>query len=433
MARASNPILARQAATDIVRQLRDAGHIAYFAGGCVRDALLGLSPTDYDVATDATPPAVRALFRSTDEVGAAFGVVLVHQRVEFPTGGRERVSVEVATFRSDGPYTDARRPDTVRFSDPQSDAARRDFTINALFLDPLAPPDADTPPSAGGRIIDYVSGLADLRARILRAVGDPAKRLAEDHLRALRAVRFAARLDLRIEPATAEAIRRDAAELRGVSRERIGEELRRMLAHPTRARALSLLQQLTLDGPVLAEPPRDSPLPTIDHLPPSVSPMLTLAAWCLDRAAAAHAGLGEQAAIDLKRRLAAALCLSNDESSELAETLVGHQLLVRAWTAAGTARRKRWASTDWFAGALDLARPAHPALIDSILAETNKLQMDGIGLAPPPLVTGDHLAAAGMKPGPVFRRILDEVYDAQLEGRVSTPAQAMELAARLYV
>lgn len=434
MARATNPNLARQAATGIVRALRDAGHTAYFAGGCVRDALLELHPTDYDVATDATPPTVRALFRSTDEVGAAFGVVLVHQRI-----GPERITVEVATFRSDGPYTDARRPDIVHFSDPQSDAARRDFTINALFLDPLAEPSPAAPPlpaGTSGRIIDYVSGLADLRARIIRAVGDPAKRLAEDHLRALRAVRFAARLGFTIEPATAAAIRRDAAELRGVSRERIGDELRRMLAHPTRADAVALLQRLTLDGPVLNEPTRDPPLPTVRALsadPAPVSPMLPLAAWMLDRAAAAHAGLGEQAIADLKRRTRAALCLSNEESDELAAILRGHQLLVRAWSAAAIARRKRWASSTWFGDSLRLVATAHPTLATQISADANTMRTDGTGLSPPPLITGDHLSAAGMKPGPVFRRILEEVYDAQLEGRISTVAQAMELAATLYV
>ena len=182
---------ARQAATWIVRTLHDAGHIAYFAGGCVRDGLLGLHPTDFDIATDAPPQRVQGLFKRTAEVGAAFGVVLVHvtpEEMGAPGGRRDAVSVEVATFRSDGPYTDARRPDVVHFSDPQSDARRRDFTINALFLDPLQPADEATrsvgAPDLQGRVIDYVGGVADLKGRVLRAVGDPEKRLAEDHLRA---------------------------------------------------------------------------------------------------------------------------------------------------------------------------------------------------------------------------------------------------------
>jgi poly(A) polymerase len=438
MARATDPILARQVATDVVRRLRDAGHTAYFAGGCVRDALLNLRPTDFDIATDATPAVVRTLFRSTDEVGAAFGVVLVHQKVDAPSGARERVTVEVATFRSDGPYTDARRPDSVSFSDPQSDAARRDFTINALFLDPLAEPEPGAGGGgAGGRVIDFVHGLDDLNARILRAVGDPAKRLAEDHLRALRAVRFAARLSFTLDLATAEAIRRDAAELRGVSRERIGDELRRMLGHPSRAAALMLLQQLTLDGPVLNEPSREASLPTVNSLAAKpdqpISPMLGLAAWCLDRAGAAHAGLGEEAVAELRSRFRSALCLSNDEGEELKGLLTGHHYLVRAWSAASIARRKRWGASAWFGGAMALASHAHADLCQQIRSDSIKMQTDGIGLNPPPLVTGDDLSAAGMKPGPAFRRILDGVYDAQLEGQITNRDQAMELAARLYV
>src|SRR5690606_2867641 len=182
---------------DIASTLRSHGHIAYFAGGCVRDALLGHPPTDYDIATDATPDRVQSLFDRTAAVGAHFGVVLVKRR---------GVTVEVATFRSEGPYSDQRRPDSVTFSDPESDAQRRDFTINALFLDPLA----GGHQSDGGQVIDFVGGQRDLQQKVVRAVGDPDQRLAEDHLRALRAVRFAARLGFRLDEPTAEAIRRHA-------------------------------------------------------------------------------------------------------------------------------------------------------------------------------------------------------------------------------
>src|SRR5688572_17117161 len=252
MARAADPAQARAAATEIVARLRGSGHAAYFAGGCVRDELLGLHPTDYDVATDAPPQRIRELFPRTAEVGAAFGVMLVHL---YRAGGGG-ITVEVATFRAEGPYSDARRPDTVRFSDAPTDAARRDFTINALFLDPLAAPDA---PAIEGHVVDYVGGVADLRAGVVRAVGDPHQRLAEDHLRALRAVRFTARLGFALDPATADAVRQHAAELRGVSRERIGEEVRRMMGHPSRARAAELLAQLGLDVPVLEEPAAAAP------------------------------------------------------------------------------------------------------------------------------------------------------------------------------
>lgn len=435
MARASDPIIAREVAVSIVRTLRAAGHVAYFAGGCVRDALLGLSPTDFDVATDATPPKVRSLFRSTDEVGASFGVVLVHERVGGAGGaggvGGSRVTVEVATFRSDGPYTDSRRPDSVHFSDPPTDAARRDFTVNALFLDPLVPGDAGEP----GRVIDFVSGLADLRAKVIRAVGVPDQRLAEDHLRALRAVRFAARFGFTIEPGTSSAIQRHAAELRGVSRERIGEELRRMLEHPSRATALELLQELGLDEPVLNEPTRKAALATVAGVAPgrAASPMLALAAWMLDRNAAVQGGLGAEAVADVKRRARAALCLSNEESDELGGLLLNHQQLIRAWTAAAIALRKRWACGAWFESACRLAAVAHPDLVSQVRADVATLAADGIGLAPRPLVTGDDLNAAGFRAGPVFGRVLAGVYDAQLEGRVRTFDAAMELAAKLYV
>jgi len=250
MAQHANPVLARQAATAIARTLRDHGHIAYFAGGCVRDELLGLRPTDYDVATDAPPKRVQSLFRKTASVGASFGVILV---ADFGP------HVEVATFRAEGPYTDKRRPDHITFATPEEDARRRDFTINALFLDPLA---AEDSPSINGHIVDLVNGLDDLKAGIIRAVGDPDNRLDEDHLRALRAVRFASRFNFQIEPRTRDAITRHARLLSGVSRERIGDELRKMLTsgrdtdpdaiHQPRPPAASTTPSLLLPPPLAA-------------------------------------------------------------------------------------------------------------------------------------------------------------------------------------
>ncbi|MEK6703872.1 MAG: CCA tRNA nucleotidyltransferase, partial [Planctomycetota bacterium] len=230
----------RHAAVVVVRALQEAGHVAYFAGGCVRDELLGLTPSDYDVATDATPDRIASLFRRTAAVGASFGVMLVKEGQSV---------IEVATFRADGTYLDNRRPDSVRFSTPQDDARRRDFTVNALFLDPL-----DTQSGPGGRVIDHVGGLGDLARRVIRAVGDPDQRLGEDHLRALRAVRLSAKLGFSISPETAEAIARHTGELSGVSRERIGDEVRLMLGHPTRSIAIDLLQGLGLDAAVLGAP-----------------------------------------------------------------------------------------------------------------------------------------------------------------------------------
>lgn len=434
MARASDPTRARAGATWIVRRLRENGHTAYFAGGCVRDALLGLHPTDYDVATDAVPGRVRALFPRTAEVGAAFGVVLVTVPGEHcaPASGQRGpgagVTVEVATFRSDGPYSDARRPDRVHFSDPKSDAERRDFTINALFVDPITPDGTD-------KVIDFVGGVDDLNTRVLRAVGNPDKRLAEDHLRALRAVRFAARLNFAIEPATAAAITRHASELKGVSRERIGEELRRMLAPastvPTaRADALRLLESLTLDAPVLNEAHTTSSLLITSGLAGPVRISTALAAWLTDRTG----GLLPRAQIrDTVRRWRAALCLSNEEAWDLGNVLDELAALDTEWEGAGVALRKRIANKPSFGPALQILRPLLPDRASNIDQEVGILRMDGIGLGPSPLVTGDDLVASGQKPNPQFRRILDEVYDAQLEGRIRSKSEAMELAGRLCV
>ncbi len=399
--------------------LRDAGHVAYFAGGCVRDELLGLTPSDYDVATDAPPVRISALFRRTSEVGASFGVVLVKSH---------GVAVEVATFRSEGPYSDRRRPDTVHFSDAPTDARRRDFTINALFLDPL---DAGSAPQSprGGRVIDYVGGTEDLGRRVLRAVGDAEQRLAEDHLRALRAVRLTARLELALDSATGSAIARHARELAGVSRERIGEELRKMLAHPARARAAVLLHELGLDAPVLDEPSRAwLPGGALANLEGSGVPVTSaLAAWALDRGVTPDATGGGEVA----RRWRRALCLSNEETEELKRAIAGVGVLEREWPGLGVARRKRAAGSAWFGESLRLVRIRNAARGEAIGTEVEALAGTDSGIAPPPLVTGDDLIAAGLPPGPGFKVVLDLVYDAQLESRVRTPAEARTLALRL--
>jgi tRNA nucleotidyltransferase/poly(A) polymerase len=444
MARATDPIRAKQAATHIVRTLQGAGYVAYFAGGCVRDGLLGLHPTDYDVATDAPPQRVRALFPRTAEVGAAFGVVLVHVTPD-DAGNRasaqQLVSVEVATFRSDGPYSDARRPDTVRFSDPRSDAQRRDFTINALFLDPLAPADDSgatlAPGDLQGRIIDFVGGVEDLKRRIVRAVGDPDRRLAEDHLRALRAVRFAARLGFTLDVTTGEAITRHAAALRGVSRERIGEELRRMLAHPARAAALGMLQRLTLDAPVLNEAPLNAPLAITAGLPANAGTTTALAAWAVDRETARRgigtAWLSDVTGDEVARRWRGALMLSNDETQDLEDELSDSWAITQRWIGMRVSQRKRLAARPVFGKSLQIVRAWNRAVADGVEKDIARLAGDGVGINPEPLVTGDDLVTAGMKPGPRFKGVLDEVRDAQLEGRLKNKQEGMELARRLSV
>ncbi|MBI1189083.1 MAG: CCA tRNA nucleotidyltransferase [Tepidisphaera sp.] len=401
----------RDAASRIVETLRRAGHTAYFAGGCVRDELLGRTPDDYDVATDATPERVMTLFPRSGEVGKSFGVVLVQ------APGSRHV-VEVATFRSDGQYTDSRRPDSVRFSTPEEDAARRDFTVNALFLDPIT-----------GNILDFVGGQADLAARLLRAVGRPEARLAEDHLRALRAVRLAAKLAFTIEPATAHAIRTHAKDLRGVSRERVGDEIERMLTNPARARAAALLRDLNLEPPVLDWTGRQASGPSLAALPPHASYIAALAAWALDL------GLepGDAPREALVTSWRQSLCLSNEHRDGLAAVLAGVEVLRGPWPAAGVAAQKRLAAKREFETILTVLYTLDLPRAESTRSRVRELALTPSGIAPPPFLTGDDLISLGLKPGPAFRRILDAVYDAQLEDRVQTFEQARELAGSLSV
>lgn len=396
---------AREAALSVVRRLREAGHVAYFAGGCVRDELLGLEPKDFDVATDATPDRIESVFSRTARVGAAFGVVLVRQ------GGR---SIEVATFRSDGPYSDRRRPDHVVFSTPEADARRRDFTINALFLDPLE----------GDRVIDFVGGQDDLRVRLIRAVGDPEARLAEDHLRALRGVRLAARLGFAIEEATAGSIRRHASDLRGVSRERIGEELRKMMGHATRVRAVELIEGLGLDAPVLEETAqRCRRLAALGCLEGKEAGFgMTLAAWSMDRSAG---GRPEPGIVDRLRR---ALALSNEERSELSGTLRLVEEMQGGWRRLSVAARRRMTDEAVFLGSVWCLRGVDEGLATEIEAEARAW-----GRNPEPWVTGEDLVGLGLKPSPRYKTLLGRVYDAQLEGRVRTREEALELLSRWVV
>ena len=419
-----HPAPARDDATAVVRTLRDAGHVAYFAGGCVRDLLLGLVPKDYDVATDAPPPRVRQLFRNTQAVGAAFGVILVRLG---------RSTIEVATFRTDGTYTDGRRPDTVTFATAEDDAKRRDFTINGLFMDPLD----------GDRVIDFVGGRADLDGRLIRAIGNPDERFAEDHLRLLRAVRFAARLRFEIEPVTADAIRHHAVELPRISPERIGDEMRRILSSQGRLLALSNLQDLGLAEQVFRLMPVDG-----DH-PPSFGPLgsvyllqplsfgAALAGLALDwrwQRAGGHVDprrwLVKPEVTRAVRSMRLGLKLSNDESSEMEQTLLGAGAMA-AEPEPSVAAKKRFLATPTATHAMGLlaalaavglrGQRFHPPLQHLEALSTDEL-------APPPLVTGDDLTAAGATPGPAFKRALDAAYDAQLEDRVTDKATALALA-----
>lgn len=391
----------REAAAAVATQLESAGFTAYFAGGCVRDELMGHAPADYDVATNATPDQIRGLYPGARGVGEHFGVMLVRQ------GGR---TIEVATFRGEGAYADGRRPGHVSFSDERTDALRRDFTINGLFMKP-----------ATGEVIDHVGGRADLASRTLRAIGDADARLEEDRLRLLRAVRFAARFGFEMEPATREAVRRHAPELRGVSRERVGHEVRRMLAHDSRAAAIGLIETLGL-APVTLLEDGACEIARVRALAADASVHAVLAAWMLDRASALPWP-------ERLSRWSAALILSNAEVDAVAAALRARDALRDRWDGLGVAGRKRLAAGPGFDDALALLEAERDARVAGIRATVAELARTG--LAPTPWVDGHALQGLGLKPGPSFRRILDAVYDAQLEGRVETPDEARTLALRV--
>ncbi|MEK6258161.1 MAG: CCA tRNA nucleotidyltransferase [Planctomycetota bacterium] len=402
----------REFAVEIVRKLRAAGHTALLAGGCVRDLLLGREPKDYDVATTARPEQVRELFghRRTLAVGASFGVIVV-------TGPREAGHVEVATFRTEGPYHDGRRPESVAFCTPEEDAQRRDFTINGMFYDPI-----------DARVLDFVGGEADLAARVLRAIGDPHERMREDKLRMLRAVRFAATLDFALDEITAAAVREMADEIVVVSQERIAQELRRMLVDPHRRRAVELCADVRLLNVILPELGGERepegirlPLRKLDELTLLQQPSFELAFATL-----LHSLPARPVVYDICHRLR----LSNDETDRI-EWLVAHQDDLADAPSQMPARLKRTLAhpyRDDLIALLRVKRLAHAAdmqpvlFCDEYLAKTPQSIID-----PPPLMTGDDLKSLGLKPGPEFRTLLDAVRDAQLNGEIATHEQALVL------
>ncbi len=404
----------REFAVRVVRRLREAGHEALWAGGCVRDELLGLVPADYDVATSARPEEVRRLFRRTVAVGMAFGVV----EVIGPRTPAGPLMVQVATFRSDVSYSDGRRPDAVTFSSAREDALRRDFTINGMFYDPLE-----------DRLIDYVGGRDDLRARLLRAIGDPALRFTEDKLRLLRAVRMATRFDLTIEPATEAAVRAMAPQITVVSAERIADELRGLLIHPRRARGVGLLYETGLAAAILPELRGLDSLAPGGHVPrvlgllgPECSFPLAFAALLQD--------VGWRTASEVCQRLK----LSNAERARVEWLIRNRQYLCDAKQMRPSALKTV------------LAHPGSRELLalhraDALAAGRSTEHVDyceqllkqwtDADLNPPPLVTGHDLARHGLKPGPLFKRLLGAVREAQLDGTVTNQAEALALAERV--
>lgn len=420
------PPCRRADATAVLRRLREAGHDAYFAGGCVRDVLLGVEPADWDVATDAPPKRVRELFPRTQAVGQAFGVILVYHGSSV---------VEVATFRSESGYADGRRPGRIRFTTAREDAARRDFTINGLFLDPLD----------GDRIIDFVGGQEDLAARRLRAIGDPQERFREDHLRVLRAVRFAARFGLTIEQATAAAMLAAAPMLTRISPERCGEELRLMLCPPSRTAAWRLLWQfralhvlfrfLPMADAARFDEQRSPFMRLSPGRPAAFGLALAAGVLCAQVAAGAderalRASFGRQSAARAVRAMRQSLRISNDESDDMAGALEGLSPLL-ADEHPGVAALRRFLMRPTAPMSRELLEALHAAgffrqRIEWLRAELARWQAEHP--PPAPLITGDDLKAAGLEPGPLFKRILDAVYDAQLEGRIADRDAAMAMA-----
>ena len=394
----------RDFAMEVVRQLHDAGYEALWAGGCVRDQLLGNSPKDYDVATSALPEQVREVFgkRRTIAVGASFGVIVV-------LGPKQAGQIDVATFRADVSYSDGRRPDSVRFTTAEEDASRRDFTINGLFYDPI-----------DERVIDYVGGEADLATGVVRAIGDPTARFAEDRLRMLRAVRFSATLRFELDSHTAQAVREQSQAICEVSPERIGIEMKRMLSDPERGEAVALLQSTGLLSHVLP-PLKDVSDEAIVRIRERLDRLqvacgsLGLAATLLD--AANHDQVAEAGR---------ALRWTNKEVHHAA-WLVDHQ------NALDGAENRPWSEVQpvlAHEGSCDLVELRAATLgqrdaTDAFCRE--KLMLAPEQLNPSPLVEGADLIAAGQAPGPQFKELLNRARAAQLDGIVKSKQEALEL------
>ena len=443
-------------ASSIIRTLRGRGFQAYLVGGCVRDLLLQREPADYDVATSATPAQVMEIFPDTYAVGAQFGVVLVplpeEQRANGDDGAVAKSStVEVAAFRSDVCYSDGRHPDEVRFSgDPREDVARRDFTINGMMLDPTS-----------GEVLDFVGGQSDLEAGIIRAIGDPERRFGEDKLRMLRAVRFAARFEYAIENDTLLAIQRRAREISIVSRERVRDELTKMLTEGHARRAFLLLDETGLLREVLPEisamkgveqPPEFHPegdvfehtLLLLKNLPLPCPATLAWGALLHDVGKPAtfriapdrirfdnHVDVGVKIAEEICERLR----FSNSDTAQVL-ALVDNHMRFGHVTRMKESTLKKFLRLPRFEEHLALHRAdslaSHGNLSTYELIREKLAETPPENIRPKVLITGDDLIAAGYAPGPRFREILEAVEDAQLEGRLSSREAAMEFVEREF-
>jgi len=446
----------RDFAISIIETLRQQGFQAYLVGGCARDLLLKREPADYDIATSATPAQVMEIFPDTYAVGAQFGVVLVplpeDQRARREESTLPKVkAVEVATFRSDLGYSDGRRPDEVRFSqDPREDVARRDFTINGMMLDPVS-----------GDVLDFVGGRRDLDAGIIRAVGEPERRFAEDKLRMLRAVRFAARFEYAIEAETLAAIQGLAHEIRVVSCERIRDELTKMLTEGHARRAFLLLDESGLLKKVLPEisemkgveqPPEFHPegdvfvhtLLLLENLPQPCPPTLAWGALLHDVGKPAtfrvapdrirfdnHVDVGVKIAEEICERLR----FSNHDAAQVL-ALVDNHMRFGHVARMKESTLKKFLRLPGFEEHLALHRAdslaSHGNLSTYEFIREKLAEIPPEKICPTALVTGDDLIAAGYPPGPRFREILEAVEDAQLEGRLLSRDTALEFVRREF-
>jgi len=425
----------RTTATALVATLRDHGFIAYFAGGCVRDRLMGNPPKDYDIATNATPTEIAKLFPRHRMVGAHFGVVLVHyQGMDF----------EVATFREDGSYGDGRRPDDVCFSTPEKDAQRRDFTINGLFENPL-----------DGEIIDFINGRQDIDSRCIRAIGNPNERFQEDYLRLLRAIRFAARFKFKIEPATWAALCDHSAKVAEISMERVREELRQILIHPNRLCGFDLLVESGIMAHVLPEiialqgceqpaefhPEGDVFVHTrimLGMLPDDASETLVWAVLLHDIAKPAtltidvdgrirfngHDKVGAEMAEEILRRLRSPNALIND----VAEMVSQHMNFMNV-TRMKRSTLRRFIGRPTFDDEIELHRvdcaSSNGITENYAFVIEKQREFASEPVIPPPLITGKDLIERGWKPGPDMGELLTEFQNMQLDGTLSDRESAI--------
>ncbi|MCH2026845.1 MAG: CCA tRNA nucleotidyltransferase [Verrucomicrobiales bacterium] len=426
----------KEEATKVISKLQQSGYLAYFAGGCVRDLLRDQVPTDYDIATNALPEQVTSLFRKTRSVGAHFGVIIVISG-EF--------AFEVATFRNDGSYGDGRRPESVEFTSPEEDVLRRDFTINGIFYDPIE-----------GSTIDYVNGQEDIESGTVRAIGDPESRFREDHLRLLRAVRFAARFDYQIEENTWAAICSHAEEIKNISEERIRDELSKILTDPNRVRGFDLLVESGLMEAMIPEildlkgceqPPQFHPegdvfvhtrlMLTLLKDDPSLSLVLSVLLHDIGKPSTysydeesdrirfnGHDKIGAEMASDILKRLK----FPNKVIEEVTEMVANH-MTFKDVQKMREAKLKRFMARPTFEDETELHRVdclgSWGGLDNYDFLNQKRTEFDNEPIIPPPLLTGNDLIEIGWEPGPKLGEVLTKVQDMQLEKNLNSKEEAL--------